>query len=64
MSAHTMNICHPDYVRNVHSNDLNNMVSSPSSELPAAKPSSPEILKCILAGAESDDQQFSDGLGG
>ena len=35
-------------------NDLNNMVPLPSSELPAAKPSSPEILKCIPAGAESD----------
>ena len=35
-------------------NDLNNMVPSPSSELPAMKPSSPEILKCILTGTESD----------
>ena len=35
-------------------NDLNNMVPSPSSELPAMKPSSPEILKCILEGTESD----------
>ena len=35
-------------------NDLNNMVPSPSSELQVVKPSSPEILKCILAGAESD----------
>ena len=34
-------------------NDLNNMVPSPSSELPAAKPPS-EILKCIPAGTESD----------
>ena len=33
--------------------DLNNMVPLPSSELPAVKPPS-EILKCILAGAESD----------
>ena len=33
--------------------DLNNMVPSPSSELPAVKPPS-EILKCIPAGAESD----------
>ena len=35
-------------------NDLNNMVPSPSSELQAVKPPSPEILKCIPAGAESD----------
>ena len=35
-------------------NDLNNMVPLPSSKLPAAKPSSPEILKCIPAGTESD----------
>ena len=35
-------------------NDLNNMVPSPTSNLPAAKPSSPKILKCILAGTESD----------
>ena len=33
--------------------DLNNMVTLPSSELPAVKPPS-EILKCIPAGAESD----------
>ena len=35
-------------------NDLNNMVPSPSSELPVAKPPSTKILKCIPAGAESD----------
>ena len=34
-------------------NDLNNMVHSPLSELPA-KPPSTEIVKCIPAGAESD----------
>ena len=35
-------------------NDLNNMVPSPYSELQAVKPTSPVILKCIPAGAESD----------
>ena len=34
--------------------DLNNMVPSPLSELPAAKPPSTEIVKCIPAGAKSD----------
>ena len=34
--------------------DLNNMVPSPLSELPAAKPPATELLKCIPAGAESD----------
>ena len=34
--------------------DLNNMVPLPLSKLPAAKPPSTEIMKCILAGAESD----------
>ena len=34
--------------------DLNNMVPSPLSELPAVKPRSTEIVKCIPAGAESD----------
>ena len=35
-------------------NDLNNMVPSPLSELPVAKLPSIEVMKCILAGAESD----------
>ena len=35
-------------------NDLNNMVPSPLSELPVAKPPSIEVMKCIPAGAESD----------
>ena len=35
-------------------NDLNNMVPSPLSELPAVRPPSTEIMKCILAGAESE----------
>ena len=35
-------------------NDLNNMVPSPSSEVEAAKPLSPEIMKGILGGTESD----------
>ena len=35
-------------------NNLNNMVPSPLSELPAAKPPPTEIVKCIPAGAESD----------
>ena len=35
-------------------NDINNMVPSPLSELPAAKPPPTEIMKCIPAGAESD----------
>ena len=35
-------------------NDLNNMVPLPLSELPAAKPPPTEIMKCILAGTESD----------
>ena len=35
-------------------NDLNNMVPSPLSELPVAKPTSTEIVKCIPAGTESD----------
>ena len=34
--------------------NLNNMVPSPLSELPVAKPPSIEVMKCILAGAESD----------
>ena len=34
--------------------DLNNMVPSPLSELPAAKPPPLEVMKCIPAGAESD----------
>ena len=34
--------------------DLNNMVPSPLSELPAAKPPSIEVMKCIPAGKESD----------
>ena len=34
--------------------DLNNMVPSPLSELPAAQPPSIEVMKCIPAGAESD----------
>ena len=34
--------------------DLNNMVPSPLSELPAAKPPPIEVMKCIPAGAESD----------
>ena len=34
--------------------DLNNMVPSPLSELLAAKPPPIEVMKCILAGAESD----------
>ena len=42
-------------------NDLNNMVPSPYSELPAVKPTSPEILKCILAGAESDSSVIDSG---
>ena len=33
--------------------DLNNMVPSPLSELPAAKPPPIEVMKCIPAGAES-----------
>ena len=35
-------------------NNLNNMVPSPLSVLPAAKPPSTEIVNCIPAGAESD----------
>ena len=35
-------------------NDLNNMVPSPLSELPVAKPPSTEIVKCIPAGTESN----------
>ena len=35
-------------------NDLNNMVPSPLSELPAAKPPPSEIVKCVPVGAESD----------
>ena len=35
-------------------NDLNNLVPSPLSELPVAKPSSTKIVKCIPVGAESD----------
>ena len=35
-------------------NNLNNMVPSPVSELPVAKPPPTEIVKCILVGAESD----------
>ena len=35
-------------------NDLNNIVPSPLSMLPVAKPPSIEIVKCILAGAESE----------
>ena len=35
-------------------NDLNNMVPPPSSELQAVRPPSPEILKCIPAGAKSN----------
>ena len=35
-------------------NDLNNMVPSPSSELPTVKPPSIEILKCIPVGTESN----------
>ena len=35
-------------------NNLNNMVPSPLGELPAAKPPSTEVLKCIPAGAESN----------
>ena len=35
-------------------NDLNNMVPSPLSELPAAKPPSTKVVKCIPAGTESD----------
>ena len=35
-------------------NDLNNMVPLPLSKLPAAKPPSTEVMKCIPAGAESD----------
>ena len=34
--------------------DLNNMVPSPLSELLVAKPPPIEVMKCILAGAESD----------
>ena len=34
--------------------DLNNMVPSPLSELPATKPPSIKVMKCILAGTESD----------
>ena len=34
--------------------DLNNMVPSPLSELPAAKPPPIKVMKCIPAGAESD----------
>ena len=34
--------------------DLNNMVPLLSSELQVMKPPSPEIMKCILVGAESD----------
>ena len=34
--------------------DLNNMVPSPLSELPAAKLPPIEVMKCIPAGAESD----------
>ena len=34
--------------------DLNNMVPSPLSELPVAKPPPIEVMKCIPAGAESD----------
>ena len=35
-------------------NNLNNMVPSPLSELPAAKLPPTKIMKCIPAGAESD----------
>ena len=34
--------------------DLNNMVPSPLSESPVAKPPSIKVMKCIPAGAESD----------
>ena len=34
--------------------NLNNMVPSPLSELPAAKPPPIKVMKCIPAGAESD----------
>ena len=34
--------------------DLNNFVPSPSSELEPTRPSSAQIVKCILGGAESD----------
>ena len=34
--------------------DLNNMVPLPTNELQATKPPSPEIVKCIPAGAESN----------
>ena len=34
--------------------DLNNMVPSPLSELPAAKPPPTQVMECIPAGAESD----------
>ena len=34
--------------------DLNNMVPSPLSELPATKPPPIKVMKCIPAGAESD----------
>ena len=41
--------------------DLNNMVPSPLSELPAAKPPHIEVMKCIPAGAESDsNSSFAD----
>ena len=35
-------------------NDLNNMVPSPLSELPVAKPPATEFVKCIPAGTESN----------
>ena len=38
--------------------DLNNMVPSPLSELPAVKPPPIEVMKCIPAGAESDSNSL------
>ena len=43
--------------------DLNNMVPSPLSELPAAKPPPIEVMKCIPAGAESDTNSLIVDLG-
>ena len=55
MGAHMGNVCHPDHVRAARAaNDLNNMVPSPSSELELVKPPSPEIVKGIPGGTESD----------
>ena len=55
MGASTRNVRNSDNAGVAHAaNNLNNMVPSPLSELPVAKPPSIEVMKCIPAGAESD----------